>query len=458
MKKTILNFVLLLSLMACTTEKTVEYSLLSGKINNIDTKEIILTKVNQSSKKKIAIDQNGFFLDTIKTSAGSYLLTLGKNKINIYLNKGSEVNITADSKDFNNSLNISGKGSGTTKYLLLKKEAIKIRTDKKSFYSLEEIDFKNTAKNLNSQLNKALDTIEGIDATFKALEKKEINYSYLLDLSEYTKGLHSYWAKKNNYTPSNGFLDEVKTLDVTNEKDFKTSNTYKQLVVAHYLNKAKDLSKKDSISLSLARMKVNAIIPNQTIKNELIFSGTEYGMLNVEDFEEYYQIFINASTNEYNNAKVTKVYNKLLDISKGKPSPKFIDYEKHSGGTLSLDDLKGKYVYIDIWATWCIPCLNELPYLKKIEKAYHGKHIYFLSLSIDAPKDYDKWKQMVIDEKLGSVQVIADKGGKSKFIDDYFIVSIPRFILLDPEGKIVSNKAPRPSSPELIDLFNELNI
>jgi hypothetical protein len=65
---------------------------------------------------------------------------------------------------------------------------------------------------------------------------------------------------------------------------------------------------------------------------------------------------------------------------------------------------------------------------------------------------------MVIDEKLGSVQVIADKGGKSKFIDDYFVVSIPRFILLDPEGKIVSNKAPRPSSPELIDLFNELNI
>ena len=205
-------------------------------------------------------------------------------------------------------------------------------------------------------------------------------------------------------------------------------------------------------------MKVNAAIQNQTIKNELIFSGTEYGMLKVEDFEEYYQIFINASTNEYNNTKVTKVYNKLLDIGKGKPSPKFIDYEKHSGGTLSLDDLKGKYVYIDIWATWCIPCLNELPSLKKIEKAYHGKDIYFLSLSIDAPKDYDKWKQKVINEKLGGVQVIADKGGKSKFIDDYFIVSIPRFILLDPEGKIVSNKAPHPSSPELIDLFNELNI
>ncbi|MCK0130205.1 TlpA family protein disulfide reductase [Flavobacteriaceae bacterium F08102] len=207
-----------------------------------------------------------------------------------------------------------------------------------------------------------------------------------------------------------------------------------------------------------AKAKVHSTIPNEIIKNELIFSGAEYGMVKTENFEEYYQIFMNASTNEENKAKIMEVYMKLLGINKGQSSPTFINYENNAGGTVSLDDLKGKYTYIDVWATWCAPCLAQVPYLKKIEEAYRGKNIHFLSISINAPKDYDNWKQMIIDKELGGIQVIADKATESQFIKDYFISSISRFILIDPKGRIVSNKAPRPSSPELIDLFSELNI
>jgi len=144
------------------------------------------------------------------------------------------------------------------------------------------------------------------------------------------------------------------------------------------------------------------------------------------------------------------------DLPKGAPSPVFSNYENHSGGTTSLTDLKGKYVYIDVWATWCGPCKAEIPHLKKVEADYHGKNIEFISVSIDRPKDHEKWVSMVIEKELGGVQLYADNNWESKFVKDYYIKGIPRFILVDPDGNVISADAPRPSDPKLRTLLEEL--
>lgn len=140
---------------------------------------------------------------------------------------------------------------------------------------------------------------------------------------------------------------------------------------------------------------------------------------------------------------------------RGKPSPAFT-FENHKGGTTSLADLKGKYVYIDVWATWCAPCRAEIPYLQAIEKKYHGKNIEFVSISVDTKRDYATWKKMVADQSLGGIQLIADKDWKSDFITAYGINSIPRFILVDPQGNVVDADAPRPSSPVLSTKLDKL--
>ncbi len=132
----------------------------------------------------------------------------------------------------------------------------------------------------------------------------------------------------------------------------------------------------------------------------------------------------------------------------GSLSPDF-DYENHKGGKTKLSSLKGKYVYIDTWATWCGPCRAEIPSLKKVEEKYHGKNIEFVSVSIDAQKDHDKWKTFVSDKQLGGVQVMADKDWNSEWAVAYGIQSIPRFILVGPDGKVVDADAPRPSDPAL---------
>ncbi len=154
------------------------------------------------------------------------------------------------------------------------------------------------------------------------------------------------------------------------------------------------------------------------------------------------------------------------NLPKGSPSPVFEDYENHNGTKTSLTDLKGKYVYVDVWATWCGPCKAEIPSLKNLEKEYHDKNIQFVSVSIDDDRTHqgswekakESWKAMVTDKELSGIQVFAPNGWQSGFVRDYRINGIPRFILIDPNGNIVSADAPRPSDPKLVDLFNELSI
>ena len=139
----------------------------------------------------------------------------------------------------------------------------------------------------------------------------------------------------------------------------------------------------------------------------------------------------------------------------GTVSPSF-NFENHKGGFTSLESLKGKYVYVDVWATWCGPCRQEIPFLQKTEEAYHGKNIEFVSISVDVMKDKEKWNKFVTDKNLGGIQLLADKDWKSDFVQGYKINGIPRFILISPEGKIVNADAPRPSSPELVTLLDSL--
>ncbi len=175
-----------------------------------------------------------------------------------------------------------------------------------------------------------------------------------------------------------------------------------------------------------------------------------------QSFDEDFSKAMNMMKNQYFQY-VPMMYDEvqLSKKLKGTLSPTF-DYENHAGGKTSLESLKGKYVYIDVWATWCGPCRQEIPHLKKIEEKFHGKDIEFVSISVDAMKDHEKWKKFVTDNNLGGIQLFADNDWKSQFVEEYNIQGIPRFILIDKEGKVVEASAPRPSSPALEEQLNSL--
>ncbi|WP_164123342.1 MULTISPECIES: TlpA family protein disulfide reductase [Sphingobacterium] len=132
----------------------------------------------------------------------------------------------------------------------------------------------------------------------------------------------------------------------------------------------------------------------------------------------------------------------LMSLEKGSPAINFI-YPDINGNAVSLSDFKGKVVVLDVWATWCGPCIAEVPALQKLEKDFERKDVVFMSVSVDAKRQ--KWETYVNEKKLTGVQLWGDHS----IMNNYKFDRIPRFMVFDKEGKIVSVDAPRPSDPAL---------
>lgn len=148
--------------------------------------------------------------------------------------------------------------------------------------------------------------------------------------------------------------------------------------------------------------------------------------------------------------------NKQMQLKLNNTQSPTFNYVTIAGEKVKLEDLRGKYVYIDVWATWCGPCRGEIPYLAKVEEKYKEKNIAFVSISVDEDKDFNKWKKFVADKQLGGIQLFADKNWNSEFITAFGINSIPRFILIDPKGVVINSDAPRPSEQQLQDKLDSL--
>lgn len=139
----------------------------------------------------------------------------------------------------------------------------------------------------------------------------------------------------------------------------------------------------------------------------------------------------------------------LGSLAKGATAPSF-KLPNSQGKLVSLSDFKGKVVYLDLWASWCGPCLEEMPHLKKMRERFAGKDVAFVAISIDT--DTGKWLKKIKDMKLEGIQLIDKVGSQnSKIATDYKVHGVPHYVLIDKKGKIASAFAPIPSSTTEID-------
>ena len=108
------------------------------------------------------------------------------------------------------------------------------------------------------------------------------------------------------------------------------------------------------------------------------------------------------------------------------------------GKAVSLHDFKGHYVFVDFWASWCVPCRRENPNVLKAFNSYKEKNFTVISVSLDASTARKAWLKAIHEDNLPWTQISGLNGFNSDAAQLYGIKSIPQNFLVDPDGKIVS--------------------
>ena len=107
------------------------------------------------------------------------------------------------------------------------------------------------------------------------------------------------------------------------------------------------------------------------------------------------------------------------------------------GKAVTLSSFRGKYVLLDFWASWCVPCRAENPNVVKAYAKYHAKGFDILSVSLDKPDDKEKWMKAIHADQLTWTHVSDLQFWNNAVAKEYGINSIPQNFLIDPQGKIV---------------------
>ena len=440
-------------------KKPVELAVITGKINIPKTEytteitEVILKNVVDGKTETFTttkLNSNGEFGFSVPiTNPGFYYIDYGqmlrskRPLIRLYLEPKLELNLDINEKGYI----LSGSNLGHNE---LVKQANAI-SDKFAFYSCSAEISNNTYEQFFPFLEN-----EGVPIAnnfIKTINTKDVAFNNLLKLAVQTDiKEHSFCFfrmpkdkfPETNNRPSiinewekNMIFSDLNLLKLGNGFDLMDNYFFYQQWQSKFKNGASYLS---------------SCIPQITQPELIDVFFRESLMRNTEALSN--EIIMNPLYPYLTSAK-SKAFIKNILKDKGQKGLQFTCKDINDK-PVSFSDFEGKYVYIDIWATWCAPCKAEIPHLKALEEELSGSDIVFMSISLDKKADLQKWKNFVKKEALGGVQLIAENDFNSDLANTYKINSIPRFLLFDKSGNIINTQADRPSNPELKKQLNEL--
>jgi|GEM_PF-500658 len=399
----------------------------------------------------IGLDK-GKYVDTIRKVNHYYYLVAGEYELDLFLEAGDDVTIKIDGTKGLEGVVFSGKGADKQTYLL-DKQLKMIAYGKKinEWYNEDGKTFKKNMQSVISELKGLLKTAN-LSSDFTKIENQSIDFTHYSILASYPS-YHEYLTKEKAESLDKFIPKNITNFDFNNVDLYNQYREYQDIVLSYNMNEFYTNIKKTYPNIGKNEISFLDTIKIEKLKNEILEQCGFFMSSSNEKLSEFYDALIAYSTNNDFKRSLTEKYNTLKNLAPGKKSPSFA-FPQTNGNILKLEDLKGKYVFIDVWATWCEPCKKEIPAMKALEEKYKGK-VTFISISVDSPQDKDAWAKFVEKEDLRGYQLFADNAFNSFFIKQYDIDAVPRFILIDKEGKIISADAPKPSSDKIEAFFNQ---
>ena len=220
-------------------------------------------------------------------------------------------------------------------------------------------------------------------------------------------------------TMGSEFLYNFPQYAVTSLK--RGDQTYQLLISSGFTRP--DFERTD-IALLSSQSNSNKIEPQHLVEigENIELGGFKYKNKGVDRFHNWLELEpVQAQGNEYS-------------LQAGYPFRPFKADEFSSGKTISLRDLKGKYVYVDFWGTWCKGCVDDMPTLKKVYRELDKTRFEFIGIVChDSPQ---RLKRFVDEEQIGWPQLLANE--TNKLADPYHVTSYPTSVLINPEGIVIA--------------------
>ncbi|WP_082489518.1 TlpA disulfide reductase family protein [Pedobacter sp. Leaf176] len=187
----------------------------------------------------------------------------------------------------------------------------------------------------------------------------------------------------------------------------------------------------DSLTLSFVKANPNTVASSLAIINS---------HLNSTDFakaEKCYGFLTQNAKKGYYAKRIKSFVDASKAVEVGKQASNVV-LKDIAGNKFDLSQYRGKYVLLDFWASWCVPCREEHPLLRKLNAELKGKNLVFVSISMDS--DQKSWRKAVADDGLTWIQLNDPLALKGSVAEAYALKALPFNCILDPQGKIIGTK------------------
>lgn len=456
MRQFILLFFIFLICFSCSNEKNQEIQLRGNFMHSqsdsvtLKTNKLKQLQYQKDTLIKIKITKEGSFKQTLNIDPGYYLIESNSQNIPIYLNAGYDLDIKSDSAK--KKVVFAGKGKNENNYLISKSEFEDSISAYNHYSYYSKFNEQQFLEFLNSVEKARMDLLNDypLESYFQFLESKSATIDKAHNLLTYP-----FVRKKvdTDYEKSDGYPDPIEQIEVNNEKLLNIPH-FKLFLFLYVIDHVVNENETYSVGNSYLRYINSKSFPvtNEKIKEELLYKTAENTISKAEDLESFYDTFMNTSNNKAHKDEITEKYLELVKLEKGKPIP-YLELTDINGVNIKLNDFKDSLIYIDIWANWCKPCIEEIPSLIQLQKKFKDDKIKFITIAIESEKD--KIAKLIESYDLKSINIF-DKEKEKKIKEIFQISGLPRYLLINKNGIIYDISAKRPSNKELETEINSL--